>query len=79
MTTSIKMETFNPMLASYAVENPIFEVIQLAKTRMQREIGKVTLDQTFDERGKLNEKIVGNASDLMGLVNPLGLCCDLWK
>nr|GEY69582.1 hypothetical protein [Tanacetum cinerariifolium] len=48
---------FNPMLSSYAIENPIVEIIQFAKTTLQSEIGKVTLDQTFNERVKLNEKI----------------------
>nr|GEX43136.1 hypothetical protein [Tanacetum cinerariifolium] len=48
---------FNLMLASYAIENSIVEIIQFAKTTLQSEIGKVTLDQTFDERVKLNEKI----------------------
>ncbi|KAM4068551.1 hypothetical protein ACB094_12G021100 [Castanea mollissima] len=48
----------DPKLASYGVENPIFAVIQLAQTTMRSELGKITLDKTFEERDTLNEKIV---------------------
>lgn len=48
----------DPQLASYGVENPIFAVIQLAQTTMRSELGKITLDKTFEERDTLNEKIV---------------------
>ncbi|XVF51122.1 hypothetical protein PTKIN_Ptkin04bG0159300 [Pterospermum kingtungense] len=48
----------DPMLASYGVENPIYAVIQLAQTTMRSELGKITLDKTFEERDTLNEKIV---------------------
>ncbi|KAL6659337.1 hypothetical protein ACP70R_003377 [Stipagrostis hirtigluma subsp. patula] len=48
----------DPYLASYGVENPIFAVIQLAQTTMRSELGKITLDKTFEERDSLNENIV---------------------
>ncbi|WZZ89351.1 stomatin-like protein 2, mitochondrial [Brassica napus] len=48
----------NPHLASYGVENPIYAVMQLAQTTMRSELGKITLDKTFEERDTLNEKIV---------------------
>lgn len=48
----------DPKLASYGVENPIFAVIRLAQTTMRSELGKITLDKTFEERDKLNENIV---------------------
>ncbi|KAM0869393.1 hypothetical protein ACQ4PT_035685 [Festuca glaucescens] len=48
----------DPYLASYGVENPIFAVIQLAQTTMRSELGKITLDKTFEERDTLNVKIV---------------------
>jgi hypothetical protein len=48
----------DPYLASYGVENPIFAVIQLAQTTMRSELGKITLDKTFEERDTLNEQIV---------------------
>lgn len=46
------------MLASYGVESPIYAVVQLAQTTMRSELGKITLDKTFEERDTLNEKIV---------------------
>lgn len=48
----------DPKLASYGVENPIYAVIQLAQTTMRSELGKITLDKTFEERDTLNVNIV---------------------
>ncbi|GMP88802.1 hypothetical protein CsSME_00040648 [Camellia sinensis var. sinensis] len=48
----------DPRLASYGVENPLYAVIQLAQTTMRSELGKITLDKTFEERDTLNDKIV---------------------
>lgn len=48
----------DPKLASYGVDNPLYAVIQLAQTTMRSELGKITLDKTFEERDTLNEKIV---------------------
>ena len=48
----------DPLRASYGVESPIFAVIQLAQTTMRSELGKITLDKTFEERHTLNENIV---------------------
>eukprot|EP00928_Gymnodinium_smaydae_P063991 TRINITY_DN47437_c0_g1_i1.p1 TRINITY_DN47437_c0_g1~~TRINITY_DN47437_c0_g1_i1.p1 ORF type:complete len:433 (+),score=103.52 TRINITY_DN47437_c0_g1_i1:109-1407(+) len=44
--------------ASYGVHDPIFAVMQLAQTTMRSEIGKMTLDKTFEERDTLNGAIV---------------------
>ena len=52
------LQIVDPKLASYGVENPIYAVIQLAQTTMRSELGKITLDKTFEERDTLNEKIV---------------------
>ncbi|KAL2550902.1 SPFH/Band 7/PHB domain-containing membrane-associated protein family [Forsythia ovata] len=48
----------DPKLASYGVKDPLYAVIQLAQTTMRSELGKITLDKTFEERDTLNEKIV---------------------
>ena len=48
----------DPYLASYGVENPLFAVSQLAQTTMRSELGKITLDKTFEERESLNLNIV---------------------
>ncbi|EMS52389.1 Stomatin-like protein 2 [Triticum urartu] len=53
----------DPYRASYGVENPIFAVIQLAQTTMRSELGKITLDKTFEERDTLNEKIVATVAE----------------
>ncbi|XP_062192640.1 uncharacterized protein LOC133896136 [Phragmites australis] len=54
----IYVKIMDPYLASYGVENPIYAVLQLAQTTMRSELGKITLDKTFEERDALNEKIV---------------------
>ncbi|KAL1813659.1 hypothetical protein DCAR_0626020 [Daucus carota subsp. sativus] len=48
----------DPKLASYGAENPLYAVIQLAQTTMRSELGKITLDKSFEERDTLNDKIV---------------------
>ncbi|SBS93163.1 stomatin-like protein [Plasmodium ovale curtisi] len=48
----------NPYYASYAIDDAIFAVTQLAQVTMRTELGKLTLDTTFLERDNLNEKIV---------------------
>ena len=55
---SVSVQIVDPKLASYGVEHPIYAVIQLAQTTMRSELGKITLDKTFEERDTLNEKIV---------------------
>ncbi|XP_022844550.1 stomatin-like protein 2, mitochondrial [Olea europaea var. sylvestris] len=52
------VKIMDPKLASYGVEDPLYAVIQLAQTTMRSELGKITLDKTFEERDTLNEKIV---------------------
>ncbi|MCU7960535.1 MAG: paraslipin [gamma proteobacterium symbiont of Bathyaustriella thionipta] len=44
--------------ASYGVENYRYAVTQLAQTTMRSEIGKMSLDKTFEEREQLNVAIV---------------------
>lgn len=48
----------DPVAASYGVANPIQAVQLLAQTTMRSEIGKLTLDKTFEERETLNANIV---------------------
>nr|XP_016501809.1 PREDICTED: stomatin-like protein 2, mitochondrial [Nicotiana tabacum] len=55
--------TVDPKLASYGVENPLYAVIQIAQTTMRSELGKITLDKTFEERDTLNDKIVMAIND----------------
>lgn len=48
----------DPYKASYGVEDPIYATQQLAQTTMRSELGKITLDKTFEERETLNDNIV---------------------
>mmetsp|Transcript_9355 Transcript_9355/g.28141 ORF Transcript_9355/g.28141 Transcript_9355/m.28141 type:complete len:455 (+) Transcript_9355:147-1511(+) len=48
----------DPKKASYGVENPLFAMTQLAQTTMRSDIGKISLDKTFEERDTLNRNIV---------------------
>lgn len=48
----------DPVQASYGVSDPIYAVSQLAQTTMRSEIGKLSLDQCFEEREQLNANIV---------------------
>jgi len=48
----------DPKQASYGIQDPYFALTQLAQTTMRSEIGKMTLDRTFEERDTLNTKIV---------------------
>ncbi|KJV57504.1 SPFH domain / Band 7 family protein [Orientia chuto str. Dubai] len=52
----VKIE--DPIAASYGVSDPYYAIIQLAQTTMRSEIGKITLDKTFEERENLNIAIV---------------------
>jgi regulator of protease activity HflC (stomatin/prohibitin superfamily) len=48
----------DPEKASYNIENPIYQLINLAQTTMRSEIGKLKLDTLFEERANLNVAIV---------------------
>lgn len=52
------MRIMDPVAASYGVADPFYAVSQLAQTTMRAEIGKLTLDKTFEERETLNANIV---------------------
>lgn len=51
-------QVIDPVRASYGVEDAYFAVVQLAQTTMRSELGKITLDKTFEERAVLNQNIV---------------------
>lgn len=48
----------DPYKASYGVGDPVDAMKQLAQTSMRSELGKLTLDRTFEERETLNNAIV---------------------
>eukprot|EP00465_Bigelowiella_longifila_P000558 CAMPEP_0185280804 /NCGR_PEP_ID=MMETSP1359-20130426/66356_1 /TAXON_ID=552665 /ORGANISM="Bigelowiella longifila, Strain CCMP242" /LENGTH=215 /DNA_ID=CAMNT_0027876147 /DNA_START=319 /DNA_END=966 /DNA_ORIENTATION=+ len=64
----IKIE--DPEKASYGVQNCLQAVTQLAQTTMRSEIGKMSLDKTFEERDSLNTslvKAINEAADAWGI------------
>ncbi len=66
----IYLRIVDPVHASYGVANPTFAITQLAQTTMRSEIGKLTMDQTFEEREQLNANIVtalNNAAQAWGI------------
>lgn len=52
------LRILDPVGASYGVSDPYYAISQLAQTTMRSEIGKITLDRTFEERELLNHNIV---------------------
>ncbi|GMP28786.1 hypothetical protein CsSME_00004187 [Camellia sinensis var. sinensis] len=57
------IKIIDPILASYGVEDPINAVVQLAQTTMRSELGKITMDKTFEERDALNKCILDSIND----------------
>ena len=56
------LRIMDPKSASHGVENLRFAITQLAQTTMRAEIGKISLDATFESRESINA-IVTNAID----------------
>lgn len=54
----IYIQVTDPQKASYNVENYSEAIINLAQTTMRSEIGKLTLDETFEKRDSINQKVV---------------------
>jgi regulator of protease activity HflC (stomatin/prohibitin superfamily) len=52
------LQVIDPVKASYNVENYEEAMINLAQTTMRSEIGKLTLDETFEKRDEINQKVV---------------------
>lgn len=54
----LSLQVVDAKKASYGVDNALFAVTQLAQTTMRSDIGKISLDKTFEERDTLNRNIV---------------------
>lgn len=64
------LQVLDPKKASYGVKDVLDAVVQLAQTTMRSELGKITLDKTFEERDSLNRHIVhaiNEASEAWGV------------
>lgn len=60
------VKVINATDASYGVSDPYLAVSQLAQTTMRAEIGKMTLERTFEERETMNANIVNAINDAAG-------------
>ena len=63
------MRIMDPKKASYGVENLHFAITQLAQTTMRAELGKLSLDETFESRENVNAKVtdaIDEASEAWG-------------
>ena len=54
----VYFKVMDPTKASYGISDYRLAAISLAQTTMRSEIGKLTLDDTFSERDRINENIV---------------------
>jgi regulator of protease activity HflC (stomatin/prohibitin superfamily) len=54
----VYLKVMDSYKASYGISNYKAAAVNLAQTTMRSEIGKLTLDDTFSEREKMNENIV---------------------
>ena len=54
----VYVKIIEPWAASYGVKNPLHALTQLVQTTMRSEVGKIPLDETFEEREALNAKMV---------------------
>jgi regulator of protease activity HflC (stomatin/prohibitin superfamily) len=54
----VYLKVMDPIKASYGISDYRLAAISLAQTTMRSEIGKLTLDDTFSERDRVNDNIV---------------------
>jgi len=54
----VYLKVMDPVKASYGISDYRMASVSLAQTTMRSEIGKLTLDDTFSERERVNENIV---------------------
>jgi regulator of protease activity HflC (stomatin/prohibitin superfamily) len=52
------LQVLDPARASYGISDYHFAISQLAQTTLRSEIGKIDLDRTFEERGRINTNVV---------------------
>ena len=63
------IKIMDPKAASYGVDNLNFAITQLAQTSMRAEIGKISLDDTFESRENINARVthaIDEASEVWG-------------
>ena len=64
------LKVLDPERASYGISNYLFAISQLAQTTLRSEVGQIELDNTFEARGHINQRVVAEvdkASDAWGV------------
>lgn len=61
------LKIMDPNAASYGVENLQFAITQLAQTSMRAEIGKLSLDDTFESRENINARVTQAIDEASGV------------
>jgi regulator of protease activity HflC (stomatin/prohibitin superfamily) len=54
----IYLKVLDPQRASYGIADYYYAISQLAQTALRSEVGKISLDRTFEERGYINAQVV---------------------
>jgi regulator of protease activity HflC (stomatin/prohibitin superfamily) len=54
----IYLKVLDPQRASYGISDYYYAITQLAQTLLRSEVGKISLDRTFEERGYINSQLV---------------------
>lgn len=52
------LRVIDPQKTSYGITSYLFAISQLAQTTLRSEIGKISLDRTFEERSQINAAVV---------------------
>ncbi len=52
------LQVVDAKMASYGIEDYVYASIQLAQTTLRSVVGKIELDQTFEERDNINAQVV---------------------
>jgi regulator of protease activity HflC (stomatin/prohibitin superfamily) len=52
------LKVLDPQRASYGISDYYYAISQLAQTALRSEIGKITLDRTFEERAHINGMVI---------------------
>src|SRR5512138_2100485 len=52
------LKVLDPQRASYGISDYYYAISQLAQTALRSEIGKITLDRTFEERSHINGMVI---------------------
>ena len=52
------LQILDAQRTSYGISDYVFAISQLAQTTLRSEVGKIVLDRTFEERGRINTALV---------------------